>query len=93
MPEELQTTVPAATPPPLPAPNSIEAHVAEMREWLLGHVEGATQHPGLLAMVKELYEEAKLRRERREAFGRALASGGVLAIIGLVGAWLKEHLK
>jgi hypothetical protein len=49
-------------------------------------------------MVTELYTEAKLKRERREnRFGRALASGGVLAAFGIVpGAFevdLKEHLK
>lgn len=92
MPGDLEHTVTAAT-APLPAPGSLEAHVAEMREWLLGYVKDSKQFPGMIAMVTELYEEAKLRRERREAFMRAIASGGVLAVVAVAFGWLKEHLK
>lgn len=91
MPEGLESTVPAAT-APLPAVG-LEAHVAEVREWLLGSVEGSKTKPGLIAMVTELYEEAKVRRERREALGRALASGGILAMVVATVTYLKDHLK
>lgn len=92
MPEGLEHTVPAAT-APLPAAGSVEAHVTEMREWLLGSVEGSKQKPGLIAMVTELFEEMQKRRERREAFARAIASGGVLAVGAVLMNWAKDHWK
>lgn len=93
MAEPLEHTVPAAA-PPLPASEPVEVQVSQVRRWLEGYTDTAgVSHPGIITMVTELYEEAKLRRERREQIGRALTSGSLLAIIGLVGAWLKEHLK
>lgn len=90
MTDELHRTIPAVTPPLL----SVEAQLEQFRRWIEGYTdEKNVHHPGIRSMVVELYEEAKLRRERREAFGRAIASGGVLAVVGLMFTWLKDHLK
>lgn len=93
MPEGLEHTVPSA-PTSLSVRESVEEQVTKFGRWLEGYTDAdGTPHPGLIVMVTELYTEAKLKRERREVFARAIASGGVLAVIGIVGAWLKEHLK
>lgn len=93
MTDGIQHTVPAAS-APSPATEPVEVQVSQVRRWLEGYTDSdGIPHPGLITMVTELYEEAKLRRERREAVGRALTSGGLLAIIGILGAWLKDHLK
>lgn len=85
--QELRATVPAA-------PDPLEEQMAQMRRWLEGYVDGeGTRHPGLIEMVGVLFEELKTRRERREAIGRALASGGILAVVGVSLAWLKDHIK
>ena len=86
MTEQLHSTVPAP-------PESPESYLIQVKRWLEGYVEDNKQFPGLIAMVTELYEEAKMRRERREAFMRAIASGGVLAVFGIGATWLKDHLK
>lgn len=90
MTEPLQTTVPAAA-----QPESLDNQMAWVRRLLEGHIDPATniRHPGVIEMLAELYEEAKLKRERRETFWRAVASGGMLAILGIIGVWLKDHLK
>lgn len=76
------------------APEPLESQMAQMRRWLEGYMDDAgDRHPGVIEMVGELYTELKTRRERREAIVRALASGGVLAIVGGILAWLKDHIK
>lgn len=87
MTEELKATVPATK-------MSIEDQMEKFRRWLEGWVDSDSQHhPGLVEMVGELYEELKIRRERREMVGRALTSGGLLAFFGVCLAWLKDHIK
>lgn len=86
MTEELHQTIPANS-------DTAENYLTQVKRWLEGYVEDNKQFPGLIAMVTELYEEAKMRRERREAFMRAIASGGVLAMFGLAATWFKDHLK
>ena len=72
----------------------VEVQMSQVRRWLEGYVDlDNKRHPGLIEMVTELYDEAKLRRERREAFSRAVASGGILAVFGITLAWLKDHIK
>lgn len=92
MPEGLENTVPAAT-APIPLRESIEAQVEEIRGWILGCVKDGRQVVGMMSMMTELYEEAKIRRERREALGRAVASGGILAVVVATVTYLKDHLK
>ena len=89
MTDELHHTISQASSPLEPP----EVYLAQVKRWLEGYVEDNKQFPGLIAMVTEMYDEAKLRRERREAFARAIASGGALAIFGIAAAWLKDHLK
>ena len=91
MTEELRGVVPNAT-APLPV-GTLEAHMTEVREWLLGSVKDNKSQPGLIAMVTEMWEEAKIRRERREAFGRAVASGSVIAIFIASMTYVKEHWR
>lgn len=92
MPGDLEHTVPAAT-APLPAGDA-ETYLVQVKRWLEGYVDDQNkQHPGLFAMVTELYEEAKNRRERREAFLRAVASGSALAVFGLGATWIKDHWR
>ena len=87
MTKELEATVPVSG-------DTSEAQIAQLRRWLEGYVdEGGARHAGLIEMVGELYGELKTRRERREAINRALASGGILAVVGVSLAWLKEHIK
>lgn len=82
-----ELTVPAANP-------DMEAQLAMLRRWIEGWIDPeGRRHPGLNELVGELYEELKKRRERREQIGRVLASGSVLACLGFVLNWLKDHLK
>ena len=72
----------------------LHVQMSLVRRWLEGYVDANNvRHPGLIEMVTEVYEEAKLRRERREAFGRAIATGGILAVFGILLTWLKDHIK
>ena len=76
------------------APEPVENQIAQLRRWIEGYIDDKEKrHPGLIEMVGELYEELRMRRERREAIGRALTSGGIITAIGVTLAWLKEHLK
>jgi hypothetical protein len=78
----------------LPTTEPVEVQMGQVRRWLEGYVDKDNlRHPGLIEMVTELYEEAKKRRERREAFIRAIASGGILAVFGVGLTWLKDHIK
>lgn len=75
-------------------PEPVEAQLAQMRRWIEGYVDAdGTRKPGLIELVGELYEELKMRRERREQVGRVLASGSALALLGFILNWLKDHLK
>lgn len=72
----------------------VESQLAQLRRWLEGFVDDkGERHPGLVEVVGELYGELKDRRERREAVGRVLASGSLLAVLGFVLNWLKDHLR
>lgn len=76
------------------APESLDAKVMKLTRWVEGWTDDAgTPHPGLLQLVGELHAELIARRERREMFSRALASGGVLAVFGYTLTWLKDHLR
>lgn len=89
MTEHIQTTVPAAVPP-----ESLDSQMARMWRMMDGYTDANNQHhPGMVQMLTELYDDHKLRKDRRETFGRAVATGGFLTGLGLVGAWLKDHLK
>lgn len=71
-----------------------EETIARFSRWFEGHTDAdGKQHPGLLLMVGELYSDHVLRRERREAFNRAFATGSILAIFGIALTWIKDHIR
>jgi len=83
-----EVVIPAAPVEPL------EVQMAQLRRWIEGYVDpDGKRHAGLIEMVGELYDELKAKRERREAYIRAFTTGGVLSLIGVGLAWLKEHIK
>jgi len=80
--------------PPSHQPESLEQQMAQLRKWIEGYIDDkGSRHAGLIEMVGELFEELRVKRERREVICRALGSGGILAVIGVTLAWLKDHLK
>lgn len=83
-----EVVIPAAPVEPL------EVQMAQLRRWIEGYVDPeGKRHPGLIEMVGELYDELRVRRERREAYVRAFTTGGALALVGAGFAWLKDHVK
>lgn len=91
MPEQdLKLTIPAAA----PQEETTDQKVERMERWLAGHVDkDGKHHPGLVQMVGEMYEDNKAQKERWEAVRRGLTIGGFVSSLGIVGAWLKDHIK
>ena len=84
---EHSSTIPAA-------PVDLESKITQIQRWIEGYVDDkGERHAGLIEMVGDLYEELKVRRERREAMVRGFTVGGVIALLSAALAWLKEHLK
>lgn len=87
---ELRVTIPAAK----PVDETVDEKVERMERWLAGHVDKeGKHHPGLVQMVGEMWEDNNSKKERWEAVRRGLTIGGFVSSVGIIGAWLKDHIK